>query len=480
MEKILNYIDGKLIEPSSNKYLDNFNPSNGRVYSLIPDSNSNDINNAVSSAKKAFENWGSSTKKYRYDILMKIADKLEEHADALVKAESLDNGKPESLARMVDIPRAPENFRFFATAMLHFSSESHDMDGKALNYTLREPLGVAACISPWNLPLYLLTWKIAPALAAGNTVVAKPSEITPMTAYLLSKICIEAGLPAGVLNIVHGLGSNIGDALTTHEDVPIVSFTGGTLTGQHIARVAAPMFKKLSLELGGKNPNIIFEDANFEKSVAIAVKAAFSNQGQICLCGSRLFIQDTIYEKFKEALLKKVSKLIVGNPRDENTDLGAVVSKEHMGKVLSKIEEAKALGGKILIGGNRKIIEGELSAGYYLEPTVIEGLDFNCSVNQEEIFGPVLSLIPFKNEEDVVMMANSTKYGLSASIFTENISRGHRVAAKIKSGVVWINTWLLRDLRIPFGGMKQSGVGREGGFKSLQFFTEPKNVCLKI
>tara|TARA_B110000240_G_C13507447_1_gene457142 strand:+ start:2758 stop:4200 length:1443 start_codon:yes stop_codon:yes gene_type:complete len=480
MEKILNYIDGKLIEPSSNKYLDNFNPSNGRVYSLIPDSNSNDINNAVSSAKKAFENWGSSTKKYRYDILMKIADKLEEHADALVKAESLDNGKPESLARMVDIPRAPENFRFFATAMLHFSSESHDMDGKALNYTLREPLGVAACISPWNLPLYLLTWKIAPALAAGNTVVAKPSEITPMTAYLLSKICIEAGLPAGVLNIVHGLGSNIGDALTTHEDVPIVSFTGGTLTGQHIARVAAPMFKKLSLELGGKNPNIIFEDANFEKSVAIAVKAAFSNQGQICLCGSRLFIQDTIYEKFKEALLKKVSKLIVGNPRDENTDLGAVVSKEHMGKVLSKIEEAKALGGKILIGGNRKIIEGELSAGYYLEPTVIEGLDFNCSVNQEEIFGPVLSLIPFKNEEDVVMMANSTKYGLSASIFTENISRGHRVAAKIKSGVVWINTWLLRDLRIPFGGMKQSGVGREGGFKSLRFFTEPKNVCLKI
>jgi len=480
MEKILNYIDGKLIEPSSKKYLDNFNPSNGRVYSLIPDSNSNDINNAVSSAKKAFENWGSSTKKYRYDILMKIADKLEEHADALVKAESLDNGKPESLARMVDIPRAPENFRFFATAMLHFSSESHDMDGKALNYTLREPLGVAACISPWNLPLYLLTWKIAPALAAGNTVVAKPSEITPMTAYLLSKICIEAGLPAGVLNIVHGLGSNIGDALTTHEDVPIVSFTGGTLTGQHIARVAAPMFKKLSLELGGKNPNIIFEDANFEKSVAIAVKAAFSNQGQICLCGSRLFIQETIYEKFKEALLKKVSKLIVGNPRDENTDLGAVVSKEHMGKVLSKIEEAKALGGKILIGGNRKIIEGELSAGYYLEPTVIEGLDFNCSVNQEEIFGPVLSLIPFKNEEDVVMMANSTKYGLSASIFTENISRGHRVAAKIKSGVVWINTWLLRDLRIPFGGMKQSGVGREGGFKSLQFFTEPKNVCLKI
>ena len=354
------------------------------------------------------------------------------------------------------------------------------MDGKALNYTLREPVGVCACISPWNLPLYLLTWKIAPALAAGNTVVAKPSEITPMTAYLLSKICIEAGVPKGVLNIVHGLGSEIGDNLTTHPDVPIVSFTGGTLTGQHIAKVTAPMFKKLSLELGGKNPNIVFDDADFEKSVSMAVKAGFSNQGQICLCGSRLFVQETIYEKFKIALLEKISELAVGSPLDNKTDIGAVVSHEHMTKILSKIGEAEELGGKILCGGKRKILAGNLKGGYYLEPTVIEGLSYDCSINQEEIFGPVLSLLPFKSEEEVIMMANSTKYGLSASIFTNDISRGHRVAAKIKAGVVWVNTWLLRDLRIPFGGMKQSGIGREGGFKSLQFFTEPKNVCIKI
>ena len=480
MEKIYNYIDGALVESDSGKYLDNYNPSNGKVYSLIPNSNSNDINSAVSAAKYAFVTWSKTTKKYRSDILMKLADKIEEHAEDLIIAESLDNGKPESLARAVDIPRAPENFRFFATAILHFSSELHDMDGRALNYTLREPVGVAACISPWNLPLYLLTWKIAPALAAGNTVVAKPSEITPMTAFLLSKICIEVGLPKGVLNIVHGLGSSIGDALTTHPDTSIVSFTGGTITGQHIAKVTAPMFKKLSLELGGKNPNIVFSDANFDKALDVAIKAGFSNQGQICLCGSRLFIEENIYNKFKESLILKVSNLIVGDPKDNNSDLGAVVSKSHMEKILSRIEEAKKLGGKVLIGGSRKYLDGDLSEGYYIEPTVIEGLSYKCSINQEEIFGPVLTLIPFKNEEDVIMMANSTKYGLSASIFTENISKGHRVASAIKSGVIWINTWLLRDLRIPFGGMKQSGLGREGGFKSLQFFTEPKNVCVKI
>ena len=409
MEKILNYIDGEMRAPSSNKYINNYNPSSGQVYSLIPNSSKKDINSAVDSAKQAFNDWSTSSKKFRHDVLMSIADKIEENFEALVVAESLDNGKTESLARRVDIPRASENFRFFATAILHFSSETHDMDGKALNYTLREPVGVCACISPWNLPLYLLTWKIAPALAAGNTVVAKPSEITPMTAYLLSKICIEAGVPKGVLNIVHGLGSEIGDNLTTHPDVPIVSFTGGTLTGQHIAKVTAPMFKKLSLELGGKNPNIVFDDADFEKSVSMAVKAGFSNQGQICLCGSRLFVQETIYEKFKIALLEKISELAVGSPLDNKTDIGAVVSHEHMTKILSKIGEAEELGGKILCGGKRKILAGNLKGGYYLEPTVIEGLSYDCSINQEEIFGPVLSLLPFKSEEEVIMMANSTK-----------------------------------------------------------------------
>ena len=480
MDKILNYIDGKLVEPISGNYLDNYNPSTGKVYSLIPDSDKLDINRAIKAAKKAFVSWSKTPKHERSNILMKLADTIEKYSDDLIKAESKDNGKPESLAARVDIPRAPANIRFFAGAILHDSSQIHDMDGMALNYTLRKPLGVAACISPWNLPLYLLTWKIAPALASGNTVVAKPSEVTPMTAYLLSKICIEAGLPKGVLNIVHGLGTKTGDPLTMHNDTPIISFTGGTITGKHIATVTAPMFKKISLELGGKNPNIIFADADFDKAVSTASRAAFTNQGQICLCGSRLFVEETIYERFKKALIAKTSKLIVGDPKDPSTNLGAVVSKDHMEKILTKIKLAEKLGGKVLIGGKRKIIEGNLKHGYFIEPTVIEGLSSDCDINQEEIFGPVVTLIPFKTEEEVIKMANSTKYGLAASIFTENISKAHRVAASIDSGVVWINTWLLRDLRIPFGGMKQSGVGREGGFKSLDFFTEPKNVCIKI
>ena len=480
VEKILNYINGQLVSPINGKYLDNFNPSDGEVYSLIPDSRKEDIDIAVASAKEAFKTWSKTPKQQRSDILMTLADTIEKYSDELIKAESKDNGKPETLAAHVDIPRAPANIRFFAGAILHDSSKIHEMDGTAINYTLRQPVGVAACISPWNLPLYLLTWKIAPALASGNTVVAKPSEITPMTAYLFSKICIEAGLPKGVLNIVHGLGSRTGDHLTTHPDTPIVSFTGGTVTGKHIATVTAPMFKKLSLELGGKNPNIVFADADFDKAVSFASRAAFTNQGQICLCGSRLFVQEEIYEKFRDALVKKAAKLKVGDPKNVNTNLGAVVSKEHMEKILSKIELAKQLGGKILLGGERAVLEGDLKEGYYVQPTIIEGLSSDCEVNQEEIFGPVVSIIPFKTEEEVIEMANSTKYGLSASIFTENVSRAHRVAAEIDSGVVWINTWLLRDLRIPFGGMKHSGVGREGGFKSLDFFTEPKNVCVKI
>ena len=480
MEKILNYINGELTESNNKSYLNNYNPSTGQIYSLIADSDESDINDAVTAAKNAFESWSKTTKEERSEMLIRIADCLEKYKKDLIIAESKDNGKPESLAERVDLPRASTNLRFFASAILHDSSEMHDMDGTAINYTLRQPIGVAACISAWNLPLYLLTWKIAPAIAAGNTVVAKPSEITPMTAYLFSKICIEAGLPKGVLNIVHGEGQKIGDPLTTHPDVPIVSFTGGTVTGKHIAKVTAPMFKKLSLELGGKNPNIVFADADFDKAVSFASRAAFTNQGQICLCGSRLFVENKIYEKFKNALIEKSKNLIVGDPKHPSSHLGAVVSKDHMNKILSKIDEAKELGGKILLGGNRKILKGDLKNGYYIHPTIIEGLSYDCTVNQEEIFGPVVSIIPFESEKDVIKMANSTKYGLSASIFTENVSKAHRVAAKIDSGVVWINTWLLRDLRIPFGGMKHSGIGREGGFNSLKFFTEPKNICVKI
>jgi len=480
MIQIKNFINGKLVPPNSGEYFENSSPVDGKVYSQIPDSDGTDIDTAVSAAKEAFKTWSKLSKKDRHDHIMRLAVEIDNNFDELVAAESKDNGKPEHLARSVDIPRASENFRFFATASLHFDSEVHEMDGKALNYTLRQPVGVVGCISPWNLPLYVLTWKIAPALAAGNTVVAKPSEITPLTAYLFSEICQKANFPKGVLNIVHGYGHKVGDALSRHSDVPVISFTGGTATGEKIAAVAAPMFKKLSLELGGKNPNIVFADAEFDNSVDMAVKAAFSNQGQICLCGSRLFVQNSIYEKFKDAFVEKTNLLKVGNPKDDTSDLGAVVSKQHLEKILECIELAKTEGGKILTGGNRVIIDGELSNGYYIEPTIIEGLSHSCRTNQEEIFGPVVSIIPFKTEEEVIEMANSTKYGLSASIFTKDVSRAHRVAAEIDAGIVWVNTWMLRDLRIPFGGMKNSGVGREGGFKSLQFFTEPKNVCIKI
>ena len=480
MKKILNYINGEFREANNGLYLDNFSPVNGQVYSLIPKSDEEDVALAVDAAKKAFKSWRALTKEERHDHLMRLSKGIEARFEELVAAESKDNGKPEWLARLVDVPRASKNIEFFATAALHFASEFHDMDGEALNYTLRKPIGVVGCISPWNLPIYLLTWKIAPALAAGNTVVAKPSEITPMTAYILSQICDEVHFPKGVLNIVHGLGSEAGEALVKHVDVPVISFTGGTSTGQKIAKIAGPMFKKLSLELGGKNPNIVFADANFEEALNMAVKASFSNQGQICLCGSRLFIEETIYEDFKNEFVKKTKALNVGDPKNKNNNLGAVVSRGHMESILQKINTAKKEGGRILCGGERAVLGGELENGYYISPTIIEGLDYLCSTNQEEIFGPVVCIIPFKNEEEVIEMANSTKYGLAGSVFTQDISKAHRVAAQIDSGVFWINTWLLRDLRIPFGGQKHSGLGREGGFKSLQFFTEEQNVCLKI
>lgn len=480
MKKILNYINGEPCAPKSGQYIENVSPVNGQVYSLIPDSDATDVAAAVQSAKAAFPIWSGLTKQERHKHLMRLSEGIKARFEEFVEAESYDNGKPEWLARLVDIPRASTNLEFFATAALHYASELHDMDGTAINYTLRKPIGVVGCISPWNLPIYLFTWKIAPALAAGNTVVAKPSEVTPMTAYLLGEVCEEIGFPKGVLNIVHGYGHKVGDAITRHPDTPVISFTGGTVTGAKVAEVAAPMFKKLSLELGGKNPNIVFADADFDLAVEMAVKASFSNQGQICLCGSRLFVERPIYDQFKAAFVEKTKVLKVGDPKLVDSSLGAVVSQSHMENILNRIELAKKEGGTILCGGNRVFLEGELKNGFYVAPTIIEGLDYKCQTNQEEIFGPVVTITPFDSEKEVLEMANSTKYGLSGSIFTKDISKGHRVAAAIDSGIIWINTWLLRDLRIPFGGMKNSGVGREGGFKSLQFFTEEKNVCLKI
>lgn len=478
--KIQNYINGELVAPISNNYLNNINPSVGEVYSLIPDSDKSDVSKAVEAAKAAFPEWSDQNIEYRSKIMIKIADLIEENLEELAQAESIDNGKPITLARTVDIPRAAANFRFYATGILHFASQSHIIEGQTINYTRRTPIGVAGCISPWNLPLYLFSWKIAPALATGNTVVAKPSEITPMTAYLLSKICIEAGIPKGVLNIVHGLGHKAGQAIAEHKDVPIISFTGGTATGKQIASITAPMFKKLSLELGGKNPNIIFTDCDFNKMLNTTVRSSFANQGQICLCGSRIFVEKSIYEKFKSAFIEKVKKLNATDPSFDETKLGAVVSENHMNKILSYVALAKKEGGEILIGGKRAKQEGRCANGYFIKPTIIEGLTYDCQTNQEEIFGPVVTITPFETEEEVLMMANSTKYGLSATIWTQNVKRAHNIAHQLKNGIVWINCWLLRDLRTPFGGMKQSGVGREGGFESLQFFTETQNVCVKL
>jgi aminomuconate-semialdehyde/2-hydroxymuconate-6-semialdehyde dehydrogenase len=480
MTKIENYISGELVAPILGQYLDNFEPATGKVYSQIPDSDERDVERAVEAATATFPAWSMTPAEERFAILMRLVALIERDLDALALAESTDNGKPVLLARSLDIPRAASNFRFYATAAMHTANESHDTTGVAINYTLRQPLGVVGCISPWNLPLYLFTWKIAPAIAAGCTVVAKPSEVTPMTAYLLSKLCIEAGLPAGVLNIVHGLGPKVGSAIVSHKDVNAISFTGGTKTGEEIARVAAPMFKKLSLELGGKNPNIIFADCNYEEMLATTVRSSFSNQGEICLCGSRIFVERPMYEQFKRDFVARVSALKVGDPQDAETGVGAIVSQQHFEKIMSYIVLARQEGGQILTGGKQAMLDGRCADGWFIEPTIIEGLSHDCRTNQEEIFGPVVTIMPFDTEEEVLGYANSVRYGLSATVWTENLSRAHRVASKLESGIVWVNCWLLRDLRTPFGGVKDSGMGREGGFEALRFFTEEKNVCVKL
>lgn len=478
--QLLNYINGELQAPVSGAFIDNIDPSKGEVYSYIPDSDSRDVERAVNAAKEAFGSWSKLSLQERSKHMLRVADRIEERMEELAAAESRDNGKPLWLAKSVDIPRASANFRFYATAILHDSSDAHDMGVEGFNYTLRQPIGVAGCISPWNLPLYLFTWKIAPALAAGNTVVAKPSEITPMTAHLLSEICIEVGFPKGVLNIVHGLGGKAGQAIVEHPSVPMISFTGGTKTGEHLARTAAPMFKKLSLELGGKNPNIIFADCDFAEMMKTTLRSSFANQGQICLCGSRILIERPIYEKFRNEFVQRVSEMTVGDPKSPDSKLGAVVSQPHMEKILSYVALAQEEGGKVLTGGQRFYPGGDLDSGYYIRPTVIEGLDATCRTNQEEIFGPVVTIMPFDTEEEALALANSTQYGLAATLWTSDLKRAHRVAAELHSGIIWINCWLVRDLRTPFGGVKASGVGREGGFEALRFFTEPKNICVKL
>ncbi|MFL3660376.1 MAG: aldehyde dehydrogenase [Polaribacter sp.] len=476
---IKNYINGEFVNPIENNWMPNYNPSNGKVSGQIPNSTKEDVEKAYEAAEKAFPKWSNTTLEERSKILSNIATLILERLDLLAVAESKDNGKPVSLAKEVDIPRAASNFQFFANAITQFSSEAHESIGlNAVNFTLRQPIGVVGCISPWNLPLYLFTWKIAPAIAAGNCVVAKPSEITPMTAFLLGEILQEAGLPKGVLNIVHGLGTTAGNAIVAHPNIKAISFTGGTKTGAHIAGIAAPMFKKLSLELGGKNPNIIFADCDYDKMLATTVRSSFANQGQICLCGSRILVEEKIYEKFKKDFIEKVAQLKVGNPSDETTNIGALVSMAHLEKVKGYIDSASKDGAKVLFGGNKVLVTGSEN-GYYLQPTIIEVADNKCSLNQEEVFGPVVTIMSFKTDAEALQLANDVKYGLSATVWTHDLNRSMQFSKQLQTGIVWVNTWMLRDLRTPFGGQKDSGVGREGGLEALRFFTVPKNVCIQ-
>lgn len=479
VKEIKNYIAGELCGSLSKKTLDNYEPATGKCYSKIPASQQEDVDKAVDAAKQAFKTWSHLAAVERANYMRRLADAIDENREALVWAESIDNGKPVFLSNMVDIPRCSYNLRFFADAITQFSGESYTTSRTILNYVEHEPLGVVGCISPWNLPLYSLTWKIAPALAAGNCVIAKPSEVTPLTAYLFSKLCSEI-LPPGVLNIVHGLGNDVGTVICKHPEIKAVSFTGSTATGRKIAEVCAPSFKKVALEMGGKNPTVIFADCEFDKTIKGVLRAAFTNQGQVCLCGSRILIEESIYDKFKEALVAEAKKLKNGDPLQEDTRHGAVVSKPHFDKIMSYIDLAKQEGGAILCGGEAAKLGGRCEQGWFVQPTLLEGLPNNCRTNQEEIFGPVATLQSFSTEQEAIELANDTEYGLSSSVWTTNISRAHRMAQNIQSGIVWINTWMARDLRTPFGGTKNSGLGREGGMEALHFFTEAKTISMEI
>ena len=436
------------------------------------------LSSPVDAAVVALETWSHAPVDQRVAVLHRLADLIDQNREELVAIESRDNGKPESLARLIDIPRCSKNIRFFANLAMGAASESHAMPD-AINYTLRQPVGIVTCISPWNLPLYLFTWKIAPALATGNCVIGKPSEVTPMSAYRFSELCIEAGMPDGVMNIVHGSGTSTGNALLEEPRISAVSFTGSTATGQHIARVVSPQFKKLSLELGGKNPNLVFADCHYESMLETTLKSSFANQGQICLCGSRILVERSIYERFRDDLVERAKQIKVGDPREPDSVLGAMVSQAHYQKVLDCIELARSEGGKVLCGGGPAKVDGRCQEGWFIEPTVIEGLPNDCQTNQQEIFGPVVTLQPFDSDHEALELANATRYGLSATVWTQDVSRANWMADRLQCGVVWVNCWLIRDLRTPFGGYKQSGVGREGGLEAMRFFTETKNVCIK-
>jgi len=480
MEKLGNYINGTILAPLKGAYIENRNPATDEVINLVPASTEEDLDLAIEHARVAARHWSQTSPQERAQILRQIAAEIEKRLEAFALAESIDTGKPLWLAKTVDIPRAIWNFRFFASAIEQWSSECYPDQPSQFHYVYRQPVGIVACISPWNLPLYLFSWKIAPALATGNVVIGKPSELTPTTAFLLSQICIEVGLPPGVLSILHGYGNEIGEAIVSHPEIKAISFTGGTKTGTHIYEVAAKHLKKVSLELGGKNPFLIFEDAHYEKALETAIRSAFTNQGEICLCGSRILVEAPIYERFLNDFVRRVRELKVGNPLEEDTRIGAVISHQHAEKILDYIQSAKEEGATILTGGKRPHLPPPNEHGAFIEPTVITDLHPRCKANQEEIFGPVVSIIPFTWEEEAIAIANDVPYGLASIVWTSNLDRAYRVAHQLQSGIVWINTWMLRDLRLPFGGMKASGIGREGGFHIFHFFTETKSISIQI
>ena len=473
----MNYIAGEFVRQSSEDWMDVFEPATGKQFAKVPHSGPQDIDKAVAAARAAQPSWGALTHSVRADWLDRIADSLEAKYEDIAALESRDTGKPIALARAVDAYRSVANFRFFADLVREQGVERFEMSD-ATNIVVSKPVGVAALITPWNLPLYLLSWKVAPAIGMGNTVICKPSELTPMTANLLMETIHDVGLPSGVVNLVHGDGIGAGAPLTSHPDVDLVSFTGGTATGAKVAAAASPQFKKLSLELGGKNASIVFADCDLEKTVEGVTRAAFLNQGQVCLCGSRILIEDSIYDEFVERFVDSVESMKIGDPSDESTQLGALISAEHLQKVEGYVSIAREEGGEVLTGGS-PCLPKEFENGNWMAPTVIGGLPVDSRCSTEEIFGPVVTIHRFENEQEAVDIANNTRYGLAGSVWTSDLEKGRRVAEGIDTGMVWVNTWLHRDLRVPFGGVKDSGVGREGGRWSLEFFSEPLNICLK-
>lgn len=477
-QELLHFIDGKFVPSEDGRMFDNINPATEEVIARVAEGGRREIDQAVQAARRAFRTWSRTPAQERAKILNRIAEIIESRVEELALLETQDTGKPLWLTKSLDIPRAAYNFRFFADFVKGLGTECFEMEGVALNYALRRPVGVAGLISPWNLPLFLLTWKVAPCLAAGNTCVIKPAELTPTTATKLAEICQEAGLPDGVLNLVHGFGPDAaGQFLVEHPDVNLISLTGETTTGKAVMAAAAPTLKRLSFELGGKNPNIIFADADLDDCIETTIRSSFINQGEVCLCGSRIYVERPLYETFVERFVERTRQLKVGDPLQPDTYVGALISQEHLERVEGFIRRAVEQGARILTGGRRP--EG-LERGYFLEPTIIVDVDHGCEIVRQEVFGPVVTIQPFDTEEEVIYHANDTHYGLAATIWTSNLKRAHRVAGELEAGVVWINTWFLRDLRTPFGGMKQSGIGREGGVHSFEFFTELKNVCVKL